>query len=222
MDSPNLTGQASYFCDGTEIAMPKEIVFTIRPRGLVSALLVSPLVVLAAWWIFNWPWGNPNAPAWVQAVGSIAAILASVWIANAKDRRDEERALREVERAKEKMTFLQNSISHTALSMHDFAVRLLDCVQGLGVLTKTVDWGQVRRSLEGYYEQLNKLSALDLPSDELAKAYLSLWGAVREAHAEISISMSDSQHENLVPNAMSGCKRIIKAANYWSETTKLD
>ena len=40
MDSPNLYGQASCLYDGTEMAMPKDIVFTIRPRGFVSALLV--------------------------------------------------------------------------------------------------------------------------------------------------------------------------------------
>jgi hypothetical protein len=49
--------------------------FTIRPK----LLLVSPLAALALFGLLCLPWGAESAPAWVQAVGSVAAILAA-WI----------------------------------------------------------------------------------------------------------------------------------------------
>lgn len=194
--------------------LPKEFVFTIRPRNLVGTLLVSPLAVLVAWWIFNWPWESPNAPAWVQAVGSIAAILVSVWIANAKDRRDEEKA-------KEKIALLQSAVSDTAATTHYFAVDLLDRLQNLERLG-AVDWSQVNRSCAGYYEQLDKFCPTDFHDEQAAIAYRCLWGAIRDAHADINPSVSARQSVDFLPTVRKRCKRIIEASNFWFETVQFD
>jgi hypothetical protein len=50
--------------------------FTFNPK----LLLVSPVAVLLAVGMFYLPWGAERAPAWVQAVGSVAAILVAVWL----------------------------------------------------------------------------------------------------------------------------------------------
>ncbi|MNP01818.1 hypothetical protein D3C76_936460 [compost metagenome] len=194
--------------------LPKEIVFTIRPRDIVGILLVSPLAVLVAWWIFNWPWESPNAPAWVQAVGSIAAILVSVWIPNAKDRRDERKA-------KEKIALLQKGISHTAKTARDFAEVLLDRLQNPERLS-AIDWDQVNRTCAGYYEQLEKCSPADFHDDQVAIAYRCLWGAVRDAHADINPSASAHLSEDFLSKVHHRCKLIIKASNFWFETVQSD
>ncbi|MDG9783084.1 hypothetical protein [Metapseudomonas otitidis] len=50
--------------------------FTIRPWFW----LVSPVGVLCFVGFFHLPWGAESAPAWVQAIGSVAAIIAAIWI----------------------------------------------------------------------------------------------------------------------------------------------
>lgn len=57
--------------------LPESVVVTIPIIRLLKALMLSPLVVLIGWWVFTWSWESQAAPAWVQAVGSIGAILAA-------------------------------------------------------------------------------------------------------------------------------------------------
>lgn len=52
--------------------------FTLRPKHL----LVSPIAALVAVGVFYLPWGAESAPAWVQGVGSIGAIIAALVISN--------------------------------------------------------------------------------------------------------------------------------------------
>lgn len=57
--------------------LPDEVTvnFKFRPK----LWLVSPIAALLVFGLFQLPWGAASAPAWVQAVGSIAAIFAA-WI----------------------------------------------------------------------------------------------------------------------------------------------
>lgn len=57
--------------------LPERVVVTIPIITLLKVLTLSPLVVLIGWWVFTWSWESQAAPAWVQAVGSIGAILAA-------------------------------------------------------------------------------------------------------------------------------------------------
>src|SRR5690606_37000819 len=49
---------------------------------------VSPFAVLALFGLFFLPWGAESAPSWVQAIGSVAAIIAAVWISNRQARQE--------------------------------------------------------------------------------------------------------------------------------------
>lgn len=49
-----------------------------RP-AVLKLFLFSPALLLIGSLLFYVPWSSPNAPAWVQAVGSIAAIIAA-WL----------------------------------------------------------------------------------------------------------------------------------------------
>lgn len=54
--------------------------FTLADVG--KLLCFSPVVVVLAYVVICLPWNSVNAPAWVQAIGSIAAIVVAVMIAN--------------------------------------------------------------------------------------------------------------------------------------------
>lgn len=193
-------------------------VFTIHRRHIVCLLLASPLTALMIWWAFGWSWESSNAPAWVQAVGSIAAILASVWIANSKDERDEKRRRVEDEKAQEEVRVRLSIISESVKDIHDFSVRLLKSCCGLGVLVYQVDLDQVTRSLENYCEQLNKLDVLELPNEVIARAFLSVWGNVREAQVEVRLAADQRKSGDYRPAIDAACKRILEATHYWCET----
>lgn len=64
--------------------LPNEIPvsFKIKPK----LLLVSPLAVLAVIGLWHLPWGAATAPAWVQAIGSVGAILSAIWISSRQAR----------------------------------------------------------------------------------------------------------------------------------------
>lgn len=59
--------------------LKREIVISFKWLSIVKVLFFSPVVVISAWLIFFLPWSSPNAPAWVQAIGSVAAIIAA-WL----------------------------------------------------------------------------------------------------------------------------------------------
>lgn len=61
--------------------LPEHVTLIIPVRRLTNGLLLSPLAVLLCWWVAGWSWDSAAAPAWVQAFGSIGAIIAAVWIA---------------------------------------------------------------------------------------------------------------------------------------------
>lgn len=52
--------------------------FTFSPK----LLLASPMAALLVIGMIFLPWGADNAPAWVQAIGSVGAIVAAFLIAN--------------------------------------------------------------------------------------------------------------------------------------------
>lgn len=59
--------------------LKKEITISFSWLSVMKASFFSPTVVIPVWLLFYLPWDSPNAPAWVQAVGSIAAIIAA-WL----------------------------------------------------------------------------------------------------------------------------------------------
>ena len=59
--------------------LEKEIIIRFTWASVVRVLCLSPVVVIPICLLFYLPWGSVNAPAWVQAVGSITAIFAA-WV----------------------------------------------------------------------------------------------------------------------------------------------
>lgn len=58
----------------------KVVVIRFTWAGVAKAFFLSPLVIIPFSLLVHLPWDSANAPAWVQAVGSVAAIIAAWWI----------------------------------------------------------------------------------------------------------------------------------------------
>lgn len=59
--------------------LQREFVIKSSRPAVLKLFLFSPALLLTGSLLFYVPWSSPNAPAWVQAVGSIAAIIAA-WL----------------------------------------------------------------------------------------------------------------------------------------------
>lgn len=111
--------------------------------------------------------------AWVQAVGSVVAILASVWISRAAERRAEAR-----ERARE---------AKVMLLLEVMAARALDSIQllliSLEVLQEAKTWKHAMGVVERETEALAGFDVMDAPTTEIAQALLDLKGAlIKQRH----------------------------------------
>lgn len=74
----------------------RPITIKFRPWVILLFVLCPPMWVLVGLAIWAVPWDSPNAPAWVQAIGSIGAILIAVWVVNSEQRaRERERKRKE-------------------------------------------------------------------------------------------------------------------------------
>lgn len=67
----------------------RPITIKFRPWVILLFVLCPPMWVLVGLATWAVPWDSPNAPAWVQAVGSIGAILIAVWVVQAQQRAHE-------------------------------------------------------------------------------------------------------------------------------------
>lgn len=67
----------------------REYTVTVRPFSVLAWLVVSPAVVLPILWIGSTD--GVDWPAWVQAIGSVIAIVVAVWISSRQHARDQER-----------------------------------------------------------------------------------------------------------------------------------
>jgi hypothetical protein len=58
----------------------KGITITITWERARNVALLSPLAIIPAIALFYLPWNSPSAPAWVQAIGSVGAIIAAWFV----------------------------------------------------------------------------------------------------------------------------------------------
>lgn len=65
----------------------REYTVSIRPFWFLACVLVSPVVVLPIIWLGSTH--GADWPAWVQAVGSVVAIVVAVWISSRQHSRDQ-------------------------------------------------------------------------------------------------------------------------------------
>ncbi|MEK8080735.1 hypothetical protein [Pseudomonas sp. XK-1] len=112
--------QARLIMNAKEMCMlPDEVTIKFNPK----LLLVSPPAAFLAISLYFLPWSAVTAPAWVQAFGSIAAIVAAFLVAERSHARDRESA---------RMASLENDLRAAKL-VESAAHEAASSVQGIYV-----------------------------------------------------------------------------------------
>lgn len=101
--------------------------FTLSDVG--KAICFSPVIVVLVYVLICLPWDSENAAGWVQAVGSIVAILAAIYIASHQHRLDQAR--RELEDAQREVGL--------SLRLNSFAVEFQHYVNDVLMLEYGLD-----------------------------------------------------------------------------------
>ncbi|WP_236211355.1 hypothetical protein [Metapseudomonas otitidis] len=81
--------------------MDREFNIRFKLSDVYKLLVMSPVLAVLVFWVMNWPWSSESAPAWVQGVGSVGAILLA-WYLGRQQQEREDRRLRE-ERARSRI-----------------------------------------------------------------------------------------------------------------------
>lgn len=68
----------SWTIDWEQGMLGTKIVIRLTWVSVAKVLFLSPAVALPIYLLFYLPWDSPNASAWVQAIGYIAAIIAAI------------------------------------------------------------------------------------------------------------------------------------------------
>lgn len=138
-------------------------------------------------------WLPADTAGWVQAFGSVAAILASIWIANAKDRRDE-KAVREKERV------FCALLRHVAVNEKVNADLLLNSIS---VMVDREDWSFFCETHQRLIDPLMGIDVVLAPTAEIATSLLNLRGLVQKTHQLLRILELDRRS--------SGALNMLKA-----------
>lgn len=114
-----------------------------------------------------------DAPAWVQAIGSIAAVLVAVIIANKESRN----ALRAKRQQREVVFRLVNGVAHRTAQ----ASRLL--FQNFQVLHEGDKAAQVEvlAAVEEHLLAMRGINPVDLPMAEMVEPFLKIRGALEQS-----------------------------------------
>lgn len=182
---------------------PDKLTITLCPRSLLVGGLLSPAAVLLGWWVYSWPWGSNNAPAWVQAIGSIGAILASVWVARFADRRTEQRQ----QISEEKTKILLEEIAAGTLRSAQGLIEQLDIIKNAGA-----GWAQVERVVDRESNLLLGFDVLGAPSPKVAKAVLNLRGALVTQRHFLDQLVADSGSTGAFLSFKVQCTKVEKSA----------
>lgn len=64
----------------------KQFVIRFTLEDLGKGLVCSPVLIVLIASALCLPWDGSNAPAWVQAIGSVIAIISAIWLAQLQSR----------------------------------------------------------------------------------------------------------------------------------------
>ncbi|MGF0333494.1 hypothetical protein [Ectopseudomonas toyotomiensis] len=143
---------------------------------LAKWLFFSPIVVGVAYLLYCLPWGNADAPAWVQAVGSVVAIGVAVWVANAHTAFQ----VKQVKDREAQVLRLALSLSRHAAELIEMGVDRTEAgksgVAGLRTLHQVMnEWDRILGGIDYY----------SLPNPEAAAAWIEVHQALRGANRSV-------------------------------------
>jgi hypothetical protein len=180
VDERSGSGQAATVSiKGENVMIPQEwrdYTWTVRPLVVLAWFAVSPAVVLPLMWIASRD--GIDWPAWVQAVGSVAAILVAIWISERSHKRDRERARQqEIDDTSRVVGLAERAVFEARLSVGGVkgsATKLAS------VSAEKVPLGRLRQAAE----ILRGVLLQPLPSDVAADVFAVL-AHVAEVEAEV-------------------------------------
>lgn len=108
----------------------KEYIIRIKWADIAKGLAVSPFAVVLLFGLIYLPWDSPSAPAWVQAIGSIGAILGAYVIANRQHQVAEQRLENE---RKERESALSKRLAFFALEFKQVLTEVVQGSWGMGI-----------------------------------------------------------------------------------------
>jgi len=183
--------------------IPKEwrdYTWQVRPLVVLIYLLVSPTVVLPLMWLFTRQ--GVDWPAWVQAVGSVAAILVAVGVANHQGKAQAKLRLEDQTERLKKIVAVANHSAKVARHAHDYLS--LGDPEALDVRRFVV-------SLEDCIFLLKSVGYIDVPFSEVALG----WIEVRHGLTDVLNVLSSRPCEELDGRDMLSmelsCNRIHRA-----------
>jgi hypothetical protein len=179
--------------------------FVIRPKHL----LVSPLGVLAAIGLFYLPWGAESAPAWAQAVGSVAAIAAAIWISN----RQQHQAAIERRRQNYRYMFRAFQVASNAVAT-------------MCTVLEDIQEGRLAPSNISYYKavlgssanELSQLSFKDMVDYEFGRVWIDIIRHVTLIKSRIEDHASEPA---LIPRAMDIPLALVEVPKQLEELQQL-
>lgn len=125
--------------------MDREFNIRFKLSDVLKLLVMSPVVVVLVLWALSWPWSDNNAPAWVQAIGSIGAIGVAIWVGSAQARATD------VERKRRGYHYIVMAYE-TAKSAQTTAIQFSNAIQQ----------APVKPSALYVYDEMHKYSCVEL------------------------------------------------------------
>lgn len=135
----------------------KKVRDVVKRHSLSYALLTIALGAGLLWYRFGWEavgglLGHGNAPAWVQAVGSVGAIFAAIWTVNRENAKREEQRL-------VLASLTSVTVFRQVIAIREFALKWQEIFQIHGD-----EPGSVSDPDEIYQRFVNQARELDVPS----------------------------------------------------------
>jgi len=142
-------------------------------------------------------------PAWVQAVGSVAAIFISVWVARAADRRTEK-----VRRERDQV-------------QRQVIARVVEAVQAdiaglqsdLSTLSERKEWGQVHTVITSTMYMLNALDLAHFRTAEDVRSFFYIRNTTRRALHFVDILLREPGNAGAVLSLNVECEMVLGASS---------
>lgn len=171
--------------------LPDEITvnFKFRPK----LLLVSPIAILLAFGLFQMPWGDASAPAWVQAIGTILAVLAAWYFPYRHGLEVEQRAERRLvkEQRKKQKSYIERveeicRLARTCMSTGE---------KFLGEYPARLDGELISDALDDAYRCLNSIDVFEIENFRIAQDVLLIRSSLATGRGQLKGIMSSKSLE---------------------------
>lgn len=188
----------------TRETIVRPVTLTFRPWVILLFVCCPPMWGLIFLLAYGVPWESPNTPAWVQAVGSVAAILVAVWVSH-----------REVGSQADNRLVDSYNYMHKALSVAGYGEQAVKEAADFLLASdlNSIKFEFYERLLEVSFGDLDEIRYTSIDSIDVASAFLAIKRAV--AHTKASLSLVRQSGASFSVPTLQGWKANVRteAAN---------